>query len=121
MRFWHGCSRQLEGLNAGVDNIDDLIDLLATEEMEREKEKLTGWLQAGTSNKEAVNVVLLGQFAAVLLADTASVDNASVVGNGGGDLLEPLADGSVHFLGLSGGGDLASADGPVDICLETGE
>lgn len=100
-----------------------MIAPLATEEIdERKKKKLTSWLQAGTSNKEAVDVVLLGEFTAVLLADTATVDDASVVGDGGGDLLEPLADGSVHFLGLSGSGDLASADGPIDICcLEAGK
>lgn len=72
-----------------------------------------GGLQAGATNQEAVNVGLLAQLLAVLLADTATVQDArlvrSLVTNA---LLEPLADGSVDVLCLLSCGDLASADGP---------
>ena len=75
--------------------------------------ELTSRLQAGTANKEAVNVGLLGELAAVLLADGATVDDADLVGGLGGDgLAEPLADGGVDLLGLLGGSDLAGTDGP---------
>jgi hypothetical protein len=78
-------------------------------------DQLTGWLQAGTSNEETVDILLLGQFAAVLLADAASVDDTGVLGDVGGDGDEPFANGSVDFLSLGGCGDLASTDGPERI------
>ena len=70
-------------------------------------------LQAGTANKETVNVLLLGEVLAVLSVDAAAVQDPGLVG----DLVtnvghEPLADGSVNLLGLLDGGDLAGADGP---------
>lgn len=77
-------------------------------------EQLTGRLQAGTANEEAVNIRLLGELAAVLLADGATVDDTDLVLSLGGDgFAEPLADSGVDLLGLLGGGDLASADSPV--------
>ena len=76
--------------------------------------KLTSRLQASATDKESINISLLGEFPAVLLADGATVDNTGVGGGLGGDgLLEPLADSGVDFLCLFGGCDLASADGPV--------
>lgn len=75
---------------------------------------LTSRLQASTANEETIDVILFGQFTAVLLANATSVDDTGVVSDFGGDgLTEPLANGGVDFLGLSGGGDLASSDGPV--------
>lgn len=72
-----------------------------------------GRLQASTADEEAVNVGLLAELHAVLLADAAAVQDAGLVGGLGVDLLlEPLADGGVDLLGLLGGGDLAGADGP---------
>jgi hypothetical protein len=72
-----------------------------------------GGLQAGTANEETVNVLLLGELVAVLLADTATVDDSGVVRSGLADLLgEVFADGGVHLLGLLGAGDLAGANGP---------
>ena len=70
-------------------------------------------LQAGTANKETVNVLLLGEVLAVLSVDAAAVKDPGLVG----DLVtnvghEPLADGGVNLLGLLDGGDLAGADGP---------
>lgn len=76
-------------------------------------------LQAGTANQEAVNVGLLGQILAVLLADTATVQDAGLVRRLGGDvLLQPLADGSVHLLSLLSGSNLAGADGPAEVSIE---
>lgn len=83
----------LRGL--GVDNVDK------------------GGLQAGTANKETVNVLLLGELVAVLLADTATVDDSGVVRGSLANLLgEVLADGGVHLLSLLSGGDLAGANSP---------
>lgn len=76
-------------------------------------DQLTGRLQAGTANKEAVNVGLLGKLAAVLLADGATVDDTDVfLGLRGDGLAEPLADSGVDLLGLLSGGDLAGTDSP---------
>lgn len=86
-------------LLVGVDDVDE------------------GRLQAGAANKETVNVGLLGQLLAVLLADTAAVQDAGVFrGLGGHVLLQPLTDGGVDLLGLLSGGDLAGADSPAEIC-----
>lgn len=75
--------------------------------------ELTGRLQAGTANKEPVNIGLSGKLAAVLLADGATVDDTDVVGSLGGDgLAEPLADSGVDILGLLGGSDLAGSNSP---------
>jgi hypothetical protein len=76
-------------------------------------DQLTGRLQAGTANKEAVNIGLLGKLAAVLLADGATVDDTDLVlGLGGDGLAEPFADSGVDLLGLLGGSDLAGTDSP---------
>lgn len=70
-------------------------------------------LQRSTANKETVNVGLLGELAAVLLVDGATVQDTGLLGSLGRDLLlQPLADGSVDLLGLLSGGDLAGTDGP---------
>lgn len=72
-----------------------------------------GGLEGGTTDEETVNVLLLGELVAVLLADTATVDDSGVVRSGLADLLgEVLADGGVNLLGLLSAGDLAGADGP---------
>lgn len=85
-------------LQTGVDDVDE------------------GGLQAGTADEETIDIGLLGQLLAVLLADGAAVDDADVVGGLGGDGVgEPLADGGVDLLGLLGGGDLAGANGPVPV------
>ena len=73
----------------------------------------TGRLQAGTANQETVDIGLLGELTAVLLADGATVDDAGVLRNLGGDgINEPLTDSGVDLLSLGGGSDLAGADGP---------
>jgi hypothetical protein len=78
-----------------------------------QKDQLTGGFQAGTANKEAVNIGLLGKLAAVLFADGATVDDTDLIlGLGGDSLAEPLADSGVDLLGLLGGSDLAGTDGP---------
>lgn len=83
------------GLQTGVDNFDE------------------GRLQAGTANQKTVHIGLLGEVAAVLLADGATVDDADVLRGLSGDVVaEPLADSGVDLLGLLGGSDLAGADGP---------
>ena len=72
-----------------------------------------GGLKGGTTDEETVNVLLLGELVAVLLADTATVDDSGVVRSGLADLLsEVLTDGGVDLLSLLSGGDLAGADGP---------
>ena len=73
-------------------------------------------LQRSTANKETVNIGLLSKLAAVLLVDTAAVQDTGLLRSLGRDLLlEPLADGGVDLLSLLGGRDLAGADGP-DTC-----
>ena len=75
--------------------------------------QLTGRLQAGTANKEAVDVGLLGQLAAVLLSDGATVDDTDFILSLGRDVLtEPLADRGMDLLGLLSGSDLAGTDSP---------
>ena len=75
--------------------------------------QLTGRLQAGTANKETVNIGLGSELAAVLLADGATVDDTDILlGLGGDGLAEPLADSGVDLLGLLGGSDLAGTNGP---------
>jgi hypothetical protein len=70
-------------------------------------------LQASTADKEAVDVSLLRQFLAVLLRNTAAVQDARLLGSLVRDfLLEPLAEGLVDFLCLLRGRDLSGADGP---------
>lgn len=72
-----------------------------------------GRLQAGTANKEAVNIRLLAQLLAILLTDTATIQDAGLVRSLVVDsLLEPLANSGVNLLCLLGGGNLASANGP---------
>jgi hypothetical protein len=70
-------------------------------------EQLTGRLQAGTANKETVNVGLGSELTAVLLAD-----RASSFGRDG--LAEPLADSGVDLLSLLSGSDLAGTDSPSE-------
>lgn len=96
--------------------------------------KLTSRLERSTADQEAVDVVLLGELLAVLLADGAAVEDAGLVGGLLADVvLEPLADAGVDLLGLLLGGDLAGANGPdglvgdddlgpvADLLLEGGE
>lgn len=57
--------------------------------------------------------MLLSQVAAVLLADATAVDDTSGLGNlRGYGFGQPLADSSVDFLRLLGGGDLAGTNCP---------
>lgn len=75
--------------------------------------KLTSRLEGSTADQETVNVILLGELFAVLLADGAAVEDAGLVGGLLADVvLEPLADAGVDLLGLLLGGDLTGADGP---------
>ena len=75
--------------------------------------QLTSRLEGSTANQEAVNVGLLGELLAVLLADGAAVEDAGLVRGLLADVvLEPLADAGVDLLGLLLGGDLAGANGP---------
>lgn len=75
--------------------------------------QLTSWLQAGTANKEAVDIGLGSELTAVLLTDGATVDDTDIISSLGGDgLTEPLANSGVDLLSLLGGSDLASANGP---------
>jgi len=72
-----------------------------------------GGLQRGTTNEETVNVLLLGELVAVLLADTATVDDSGVVRGGLADLLgEVLTNSGVDLLSLLSAGDLAGTNGP---------
>jgi hypothetical protein len=72
-----------------------------------------GGLQAGTSNQETIDIGLLGQLRAVLLGNTATIQNTGLLGGLRGDLLlQPLTDGGVDFLCLLSSSDLAGANGP---------
>ena len=73
-------------------------------------------LQRSTTDEETIDVGLLGELAAVLLVDTAAVQDTGLLSSLGRDLLlQPLADGSVDLLSLLSGSDLASTDSP-DTC-----
>lgn len=73
-------------------------------------------LQGSTTDKETVNVGLLGKLAAVLLVDAASVQDAGLLSSLRRDLLlEPLTESGVDLLSLLGGRDLAGANSP-DMC-----
>ena len=75
--------------------------------------RLTGRLQASTTDKESVNILLLGQLLAVLLVDTATVEDSCLVSSLLADLvLQPRADSSVDLLCLLLGSNLAGANGP---------
>jgi hypothetical protein len=97
-----------------VKVVSDNISNSSVTMTERGKEKHTGRLETGTTNKEAINISLLGELTAVLLAHRATVNDSGVLGGLGGDgILQPLANGSVDFLGLLGRSDLTRADGPI--------
>jgi len=71
------------------------------------------WLERGTADKEAVDVLLLGQLLAVGASDRPTVDDAGGLGHGSGDILnKPLPQGGVDLLSLLRGGGLAGANGP---------
>lgn len=75
--------------------------------------QLTCRLEGSTTDEETVNVLLLAELAAVLLIDTAAVQDAGLVGNLVADVgLEPVTDCLVNLLSLLGGGNLAGANGP---------
>lgn len=75
--------------------------------------KLTGWLQASTSNQEPIDITLGSQVLAVLLADRATVDDSRLLCDLVADgLRQPLAESGVDLLRLRGGGDLAGANSP---------
>ena len=58
-------------------------------------------LQTSPANQEPVNVLLLGQIAAVLLRHAAAIDDARVLGDFGADgFREPRADRGVDLLRL---------------------
>mmetsp|Transcript_22373 Transcript_22373/g.43855 ORF Transcript_22373/g.43855 Transcript_22373/m.43855 type:complete len:276 (+) Transcript_22373:365-1192(+) len=70
-------------------------------------------LERGTTNEEAVNVLLLDELVAVLFSDGATVEDTGLSSNLLRDvLLEPVAELGVDLLGLLGRGSLASANGP---------
>lgn len=72
-----------------------------------------GRLEGSTTDEETINVLLLGELVAVLLADGSTVDDARLLSSLLADLLgHPLTQSGVHLLGLLGGGDLAGANGP---------
>merc|ERR1712177_123287 len=97
LRVTHSHAREKNppSLYLGVDNVNE------------------SRLQASAAHEEAVNVLLLRQILAVLLAYAAAVDDARLVrGLLTQRLGHPAADRRVHFLRLLRGGDLAGADGP---------
>ena len=74
---------------------------------------LTFGLQAGTTNKETIDIGLGAEGLGVLAVDTATVQDAGRIGDGTRYiLLEPLADGGVDVLGLLNGSNLAGANRP---------
>ncbi len=78
------------------------------------QERHTGRLKTGTTDQESVDIGLLGELLAVLLTHRATVNDTSVLGSLSGDgVAEPLADGSMDFLGLLRGSNLASSDSPA--------
>jgi hypothetical protein len=74
--------------------------------------ELTSRLEGSTTNEETVNVRLLGKLTAVLVADTATVQDSRLVGNLLADVLQPVTDSLVYVLGLLSGSNLASTNSP---------
>lgn len=71
------------------------------------------WFQRSTANQEAINVYLLAQVLAVLLRDTATVDDSGLLCNLLANLLlQPSSDSCMDLLGLLSGGNLAGTNGP---------
>ena len=69
--------------------------------------------QRGSSHQEAVDVRLRVQVAAVGRGGGAAVQDARLLGDGGGHVLcQPLADIGMGFLSLGRGGGDSSSDGP---------
>lgn len=74
---------------------------------------LTGWLKRSSSNQEAINVWLLAQILAVLLTDTATVDDSGLLSGLRADLgLQPVSNSSVDFLCLLSRSNFSSANSP---------
>lgn len=72
-----------------------------------------GAAQRGSSDQEAVNVRLCVQIAAVGSCGRATVQDAGLLRNGGGNVLgQPLADIGMSFLGLGWGGSDSCSDSP---------
>ena len=76
--------------------------------------ELTSWLETGSTNQEPVNIRLLCQFLAVLLAHAAAVQDPCALRSLIVDLLgEKLAEGGVNLLCLLGGCNLAGSNRPA--------
>lgn len=74
---------------------------------------LTSRFQTRPTDEESIDIFLLGQLLAILLAHAAAVDDPRALGRILGNRIgEPLSDRGVDFLRLLCGGDLACADGP---------
>jgi hypothetical protein len=102
LRFFQICREKQESLQRASQNL-----LLSVDNVNESR------LQASTTNKETIDISLLSEVLAVLLADGAAVDNTGGLGDLLAELLvEPLADALVNLLRLLGGSDLAGADGP---------
>lgn len=70
-------------------------------------------LQGSTADQEAINVLLLAQVVAILLAHAATIDDARLLGHLGRDLVcQPVPDLRVHLLRLLRRGHFARANGP---------
>jgi hypothetical protein len=66
-----------------------------------EQMRRTGRLQTSTANEEPIDIRLFRKIAAVLLADTAAIDDSGVISSLRGDrLLQPLANSGMDFLRL---------------------
>lgn len=74
---------------------------------------LTGRLERGTTDKETVNVGLLGELTAVFLIHGAAVEDSGSLGNFRGNVLgKPFADASVSLLSLLSSSNLAGTNSP---------
>lgn len=109
---------QIYNLQTRVDDLNDYIAYMSAliRISLSHRRKLTSWLQASTTDKETIDIFLLGQVVAVPIADAASVDDTGVVRDCGRDgFTEPFANSGVNFLGLSGGGNLTGSNGPAKV------
>lgn len=74
---------------------------------------LTSGLERGTADEETIDIGFLADLSTVLLCDTTTVQDTSLIGDLIADvLLQPLTDGLVHLLSLLSGGDFAAANCP---------
>jgi hypothetical protein len=88
-------------------------DSISVAMVQEQSGKLTGRLQAGSTNEESINIGLLRQLLAVLLIHASAIQDTGGLADLWGDLgSEELANGGMNVLSLLGCCNLACSNGP---------